>query len=157
MLTKDFLTDSPGLGRGSAFFGTEMVDKLVEPGESLVGVTSNNAFVRAHAALKDDGGLAIMLLNLHQTETADAVVNINDFLPAADGVMYRLTGGTSLSQSMIGGVDSVFTINLPTRSITTLLISRVPEPSTLTLLYVALAAILPTRKWGGPSRGSVDR
>jgi alpha-L-arabinofuranosidase len=157
MLTKDFLTDSPGLGRGSAFFGTEMVDKLVEPGESLVGVTSNNAFVRAHAALQDDGGLAIMLLNLHQTETADAVVNINDFLPAADGVMYRLTGGTSLSQSMIGGVDSVFTINLPTRSITTLLISRVPEPSTLTLLYVALAAVLPTRKWGGPSRGSVDR
>ena len=146
LLTKDFLSDSGGLNRGSAFYGISMVDKLVEPGESLVGVTSNNAFVRVHAALQDDGSLAIMLLNLHQTETADAVININDFLPGAEGLQYLLTGGTSLSQSMVSGVDSVFTINLPTRSITTLIISRVPEPTSLLLAVVGLAAVLPIRK-----------
>jgi hypothetical protein len=121
MMSKDFVDDS--MNRRSAFYGISMVDKLVEPGESLVNATTTNNSVRTHAALQSDGSIAVMLLNLHQTETADIAVNIANIDLDVNGTRYLLTGGTTLTSSAESTLGNVFNVSLAPRSISTFVIN----------------------------------
>jgi hypothetical protein len=114
------------LNRRSAFYGISMVDQLVEPGESLVNATTTNNSVRTHAALQDDGSIAVMLLNLHQTETANVSVNIANIDLDVNGTRYLLTGGTTLTSSAEGALGNVFNVSLAPRSISTFVINADP-------------------------------
>jgi hypothetical protein len=124
MMSKDFVDDS--MNRRSAFYGISMVDQLVEPGESLVNATTTNNSVRTHAALQDDGSIAVMLLNLHQTETANVSVNIANIDLDVNGMRYLLTGGTTLTSSAEGALGNVFNVSLAPRSISTFVINADP-------------------------------
>jgi alpha-L-arabinofuranosidase len=124
MMSKDFVDDS--MNRRSAFYGISMVDKLVEPGESLVNATTSNNSVRTHAALQDDGSIAVMLLNLHQTETANVAVNISNIDLDVNGTRYLLTGGTSLTSSALATLGNAFNVSLAPRSISTFVIAAAP-------------------------------
>lgn len=127
MLTKDFLDDSSGFARGSAFYGISMVDKLVEPGESLVNATTSNNNVRTHAALQDDGSIAVMLLNLDQSQSANVTVNIANIALGSTGTKYLLTGGTNLTNNAESALGNSFMISLPARSIATYIIDAAPQ------------------------------
>ncbi len=127
MLTKDFLDDSSGFARGSAFYGISMVDKLVEPGESLVNATTSNNNVRTHAALQDDGSIAVMLLNLDQSQSANVTVNIANIALGSTGTKYLLTGGTNLTNNSESALGNSFMISLPARSIATYIIDAAPQ------------------------------
>lgn len=124
MMSKDFVDDS--MNRRSAFYGISMVDKLVGPGESLVNATTSNNSVRTHAALQDDGSIAVMLLNLHQTETANVAVNISNIDLDVNGTRYLLTGGTTLSSTALATLGNSFNVSLTPRSISTLIINAAP-------------------------------
>jgi hypothetical protein len=121
MMSKDFVDDS--MNRRSAFYGISMVDQLVEPGESLVNATTTNNSVRTHAALQDDGSIAVMLLNLHQTETANVSVNIANIDLDVNGTRYLLTDGTTLTSSALSTLGNAFNISLAPRSISTFVIN----------------------------------
>lgn len=124
MLTKDFLNDN--MVRGSAFYGISMVDKLVKPGEELVAASSTNNSLRAHAALKADGSIAVMLLNTHLTETADVSLAIDGATLESEGVRYTLTGGTTMSAATnITGVGNAFQVSVAPRSIATYIIPAI--------------------------------
>jgi len=124
MLTKDFLNDS--MNRGSAFYGISMVDKLVEPGEELVAASSTNNSVRAHAAMKADGSLAVMILNTHLTETADVSLAIDGLTLESSGIRYTLTGGTTMSGATIAtDLGNTFQASVAPRSIATYVIPAV--------------------------------
>jgi len=112
----DFLGGS-GIDRGPAFYGILMVDKLVEPNETLVHATSDNTSLRVHAALQDDGSLAVMLLNLSLSETTDVTVNIAGLSLDGSGIRYSLSGGTNFTQSPVSGLSNSFSANVPARSI----------------------------------------
>jgi hypothetical protein len=123
MMSKDFVDDN--MNRRSAFYGISMVDKLVEPGESLVNATTTNNNVRTHAALQDDGSIAVMLLNLHQTETANVAVNISNIALEDSGLLYVLTDGTNLNPERPGTLGNNFSVSLAPRSISTFIINPV--------------------------------
>jgi alpha-L-arabinofuranosidase len=127
MLTKDFLDDSSGFARGSAFYGISMVDKLVEPGESLVNATTSNNNVRTHAALQDDGSIAMMVLNLDPSQSANVTVNIANIALGSTGTKYLLTGGTNLTNNAESSLGNSFMISLPARSIATYIIDAAPQ------------------------------
>jgi alpha-L-arabinofuranosidase len=122
MLTKDFLSDSGGLMRGSAFYGISMIDKLIEPGESFVTASSSHNNVRVHAAVQVDGSVAIMVLNLDLTNTADVTINVDGVSLGSSGTKHLLTGGTSLTSTPATDLGSTFAVSLPTRSIATFVI-----------------------------------
>ena len=114
---KDFLTDGSSLTRGAAFYGVSMVDKLMQPGESIVSAGSDESTLRVHAALQADGGVRIMLLNLDSDESAEVSLDVSGMSLESTGDLYTLTGGTSLSQSTVGGLGSAFTATVPAHSI----------------------------------------
>ena len=117
MLTKDFLSDDAALTRDSAFYGVSMVNKLVGPGESLLEAESSRSDVRVHAARQDDGSLAVMILNLNRTESADVSVVVDGIALNATGTRIALQGGTSLTESTVANLGNQFTANVPARSI----------------------------------------
>jgi alpha-L-arabinofuranosidase len=128
LLTKDFLEgDNNALNRGSAFHGVSMVDRLVHPGESLVETGSSNEDVRVHAAVQEDGSVAVMIINLHRTETADVAVDIAGDTLQAGGTRYFLTDGTDMSEMAIGELGNLFNVSVPARSIVTYVIPAATE------------------------------
>lgn len=130
MLTKDFLDDN--MNRGSAFYGIAMVDKLAKPGDEYVAATTTNNSVRSHAALQADGSIAVMLLNLHQTEAAQVSVNFSEVEVASHGTSYLLTGGTNLTETAVGNLGNTFNVSLPPRSIATYVISTLEAVPVIT-------------------------
>lgn len=118
LLTKDFLSDATNpLVPGSAFYGVSMVDKLAEPGETFVGTSSNHSDVKIHAALQDDGSIALMLLNLDRNESANVDVDISGIALESTGTLYQLTGGMNLTETSVTNLGDSFTANIPARSI----------------------------------------
>ncbi len=126
MLSKDFLDDSNAHAKGSAYYGISMVDKLVQPGESLVDASTSHNDVRVHAALQDDGSLAVMLLNLNQSNVANVSVNISNIALDVTGTHYSLAGGMNLSQTALNNLGNTFNVALPARSIATYVIDALP-------------------------------
>lgn len=128
MLTKDFLNDS--MNRGSAFYGIAMVDKLVKPGEDLIAAGSTNTSVRAHAAVKANGSIAVMLLNTHLTETANVSLDVAGLTLESTGIRYTLMGGTTMSgATIVSDLGNMFQASVAPRSIMTFII---PSVATLT-------------------------
>jgi hypothetical protein len=123
MMTKDFIDDS--MNRRSAFYGIAMVDKLAKPGDRYVSASTTNNNIRSHAAVRADGSVAIMLMNLDLTNTANLAVNLDNFDAGATGTRYLLTGGTLLSQSAMSDLGNAFDVSLPARSIATYIVNPV--------------------------------
>ena len=98
-----------------------MVDKLVEPGESFVTATVAQQ-CRVHAAVQDDGSVAVMVLNLDLTNAADVTINVEGVSLGSSGTKHLLTGGTSLLSTAATELGNTFAVNLPTRSIATFVI-----------------------------------
>jgi hypothetical protein len=124
MMGKDFIDDN--MNRFSAFYGVSMVDKLAEPGDEYVNATTTNNSVRTHAALQADGSIAVMLMNLHLTQSANVTVNLANFEADVNGTRYLLTGGTTLTETLVSDLGGIFNVSLPARSIATYIINAVP-------------------------------
>lgn len=117
LTNKDFVSDSSGLERGSAFYGVSMVDRLAKPGDAFVTADSTEENLRAHAALRADGSVAVMLLNLDRTSAAEVAVDVAGAQLADEGVAYTLTDGLTLSEAHVAGLSGPFTATVSPRSI----------------------------------------
>ena len=106
-----------------------MVNQFAQPGDELVNATSTHNNVRVHASVREDGSVAVMILNMHVSEMADVDVNIAGLDVESDGLLYTLTGGTTMSAATpISGLGNLFNASVAPRSIMTFIIPAAPEP-----------------------------
>jgi autotransporter-associated beta strand protein len=123
-----FLGDSSSLTRGPAFYAIESVSKMGEGGDKLVGTTSSSSNVKTHAALQDDGTLAVMLIN-ENSSSSSVTVSVSGFLNGIvsnAGTLYATNLTSSFTTTNItSGVGTSFTVSVPARNIYTYLLNPV--------------------------------
>jgi autotransporter-associated beta strand protein len=123
-----FLGDTSALTRGPAFYAIEAVSKLAEGGDKMVGTTSNSSNVKTHAALQDDGTVAVMLIN-ENSSSASVNVSISGLLngiASNSGLLYATNLTSSFTTTNItSGVGTSFSVSLPGRNIYTYLLNPV--------------------------------
>lgn len=121
LLTKNFLSDASGLTPGSAFYAVQMVHKMVEPGDAFVQASSGSSTLRVHAAVQEDGTVAVMLMNLSRTSAQTANVVI-DGVALLDQVLRLSTTGSGITQTTLtvspgSNPGNVFSVSVPTRTV----------------------------------------
>jgi hypothetical protein len=115
--------------RGPAFHGLRMAHFLANPGGALIGATSSESVIRAHAAERADGSVAVMLVNTQPAATTTVSVAISgvtleleatryDYLPAGNA------NGTISGPTPVGAAGNQFTVELGPYSVTDLILRR---------------------------------
>jgi hypothetical protein len=99
-----------------AYFGIQMVHHLAQPGDELVAANSSNNNIRAHAAVQQDGTVAVLIIN---TGTGSATINVSIdgdvLLPF--GVRYSTNGDSALTLTeMTSGLGNNFSVSIPGRN-----------------------------------------
>jgi hypothetical protein len=147
MSKNSFIGDSSALTRGSAFYGIQVFSHIAPAGSTFLTTNDNssgNNSVDTHATLLPDGRIGIFIANLGTSSASDANVTIDLSGPAFSNSgtewLYGVNQLTPL-QSTLTGLGNHFTITVPYRSIVSLVIASVPEPSALTL--VLLGGLMP--------------
>ena len=106
--------------RYPAYYGMQLTSALTISGSRLVGVTSGDAAVKAHAALRPDGSLVVLAVNTDPSEAKSVRLRITGYRPAP-AVVVRSYGvashGISRSRWSAGGV-----FNLAPSSLTELVL-----------------------------------
>jgi hypothetical protein len=72
-----FLDEAPMPSKGPAFNGIRMAHLLADPGDTLVGVDSDVPSLVVHAARRQDGRVAVMLVNTQAPELDRARVTVS--------------------------------------------------------------------------------
>jgi hypothetical protein len=72
-----FLDESMTPNKGPAFGGIRMAHLLAEPGDTLVDVSSDVSSLVVHAARRQDGRVAVMLINTQAPELSPANVTVS--------------------------------------------------------------------------------
>jgi len=125
-----------------------MLNYMADPGDEAVDSSSSSSLVRVHSALQDDGSVAVMILNTG-TSAADVDVMINGGPLSQMGTLYSTTGA-GITMSEMTGLGNAFSVaGMPGRTNYLFVIPAVPEPTSLILAAVGLAAALPLRKRDG--------
>jgi hypothetical protein len=106
--------------RYPAYYGMQLTSALTVPGSRLVGVTSGDPAVKAHAALRPDGSLVVLAVNTDLSGAKSVRLQITGYR-AAPAVIVRSYGAAShrISRSRwsAGGV-----FNLASSSLTELVL-----------------------------------
>lgn len=61
---------------GRAYYGVQFAHDLAGPGESLVAAEASRFEIRAHAGVRDDGSVAVLLINTDVYRTVEASVDV---------------------------------------------------------------------------------
>jgi hypothetical protein len=127
--------------KGPAFSGIQMASLLAGPGDRMVTAMSNTPSLVAHASLREDGRVGVLLINTQAPElfSVNVTVTINgggtsgsgeryDYFPVeqvlpanvappttVDGTPYSLIGatGTVTGPERFVGMESPFSVTLP--------------------------------------------
>ena len=132
-MSAGFLDMSGTLPREPAYYAMQMVDKLCDPGDEFVSVTSSLSTLHIHAVKRADGGLGLMFVN---DATGDGY---NDAMVTVDvtGLNLESTGqyyeygwdnydqGVGPYEQMLTGLTGTFQIRIPDVSVVTLLLAPV--------------------------------
>jgi Cellulose binding domain/Fibronectin type III domain len=102
-----------------------MLSRFARPGDQLLAASTSDPLVKAHAARRTDGGLAVMLINQDPDTARTAAVDYAGYTPAADARVLRFGNGDTGITTTTGTAG---TVTLPPFSLTTLLL----RPSTQT-------------------------
>jgi hypothetical protein len=137
-----FLGDSSSLTPGEADYAMQMVDRLSNPGDQFVSVTSSLSTLHIHAVKRADGGLALMFINEAAGDgIADALVSLDvtGLNLATTGQYYEygwdnVDAGVGPYQWTLTGLTGTFQVRVPDVSIVTLLMNPVPEPASACVL-----------------------
>jgi hypothetical protein len=126
MSKEEFIGDQVSLTRGPGFYAIRMLNHMADPGDAAVAATSSSNNVRVHAALQDDGTVAVMILNLNETSRTINVTINGDPLSEV-GTRY-ITAGVGIASSTAFELGNSFTVtDMPGRSNYLFLIPPVPE------------------------------
>lgn len=130
-----FLSDTPELPLDTpaeAYYGMQMAALAARPGDLLVEAQSSTKLLSAHAVKRQDGEMALVLINKHPNQSCKVSVSIPDARLAASGARYdfgRANFGPGSPwpvsgpvQSQLNGLGSNFSVTVPATSETVLLI-----------------------------------
>jgi hypothetical protein len=108
-----------------AYWGIQSVHKLAEPGDELVSTTTSESHVRIHASRRNDGSVAVMILNMN-TSSRTLNVSINGATLSEDGVRYQTDGDTALSSIIFNNLGNSFTTSIAARTLQVFVIPGLP-------------------------------
>jgi hypothetical protein len=129
--TADGATCQPALNTPFApYHALSMLSRFARPGDQLVAASTSDPLVRAHAARRTDGGLAVLLLNEHPDTARTVAVGYAGYTPAATAQILGYGNGSTAISTTTGPAGSV---TLPPYSLTTLVL----RPATQTTLPAA--------------------
>ncbi|ONI87728.1 alpha-L-arabinofuranosidase [Saccharothrix sp. ALI-22-I] len=118
--TADGTTCQPALNTPFApYHAISMVSRFARPGDQLVAASATDPLVRAHAARRADGGLAVMLVNQDPDAVKTVSLRYAGYAPAdAAQVLTFANGDTGIATA----AGTASTATLPPYSITTLVL-----------------------------------
>ncbi|GAA3465099.1 cellulose binding domain-containing protein [Saccharothrix longispora] len=101
------------------YHGLAMASRFARPGDRFVAAGASDPLVRAHAARRPDGGLAVLLVNQDPARSKPVTVDYAGYAPAEQAqVLSFATGDTGITTST-GAARSVV---LPPYSLTTIVL-----------------------------------
>jgi len=126
--TKEVPTDTPA----EAYYGMQMAATAARPGDVLVAAESSSPMLSAHAVKRQDGGVAVVLINKHPNQPFQVQVAISSVTLATVGTRYdfgraNFTGNSTWAvsgpaQSKLEGLGNSFSVIVPAFSETVVLI-----------------------------------
>lgn len=127
---KDIPLDTPS----EAYYGLEMAATAARPGDELVEAQSSSPLLSAHAILRQDGGVAVVLINKHPNQPYLVHVDIPGAPLAATGARYdfgraNFRGNSPWPasgpvESTLEGLGNSFSVTVPATSETVVLIPK---------------------------------
>jgi hypothetical protein len=129
-MSKDsFLGDSAALTRGPAFDGIQLFSHIAQTGADFVGTTSSNGNIEVHSTRLADGRIGLLIANLNSSGTANVSVNISGAALGQSGTtwLYGVNQTTPLTTSLMTGLGSSFTLNVPFQSVLAVLVNAAPS------------------------------
>ncbi|HEX6354937.1 cellulose binding domain-containing protein [Actinophytocola sp.] len=105
------------------YHGLAMVSRFARPGDQLVGASASDPLVKAHAARRTDGGLAVLLINEDPEAAKTVDLDYTGYSPAPAAQVLTYGNGDTAITTSSGTARSV---TLPPYSLTTLVL----RPST---------------------------
>ncbi|WP_158839903.1 cellulose binding domain-containing protein [Saccharothrix deserti] len=106
--TPDGTTCQPALNTPFApYHAISMVSRFARPGDQFVAASATDPLVRAHAARRADGGLAVMLVNQAPDAAKTVSLRYAGYVPAADAqVLTFANGDTGITDLPAPGLDT---------------------------------------------------
>lgn len=109
-----------------AYYGIQAVHLLAEVGDELASTTTSEDDVRVHAAVKADGSVAVMVINMNSSgRTVD--ISIAGDLLSEDGVLYETDGESPLGITSVSGLGSSFSTTIGARRLQLFVIPFAPS------------------------------
>jgi hypothetical protein len=134
-----FLGDSASLTRGEVYYAIQMVRKMADPGDKLIATSSDQATLRAHAAMRKDGKLGLLLINADGNNNQTVNVSVSNGQLMTSGTRYQFgtnnfpvnveTPSSPPSTNAVSGLGNSFAVTVPAYTMVTLtipLISNTP-------------------------------
>jgi len=130
-----FLGDSSPLVRGAAFYGIKLVRALAGPGDTMITAASDDSTLSAHAVLRQDGKLGLLLINESLASNQTVNVTITNAVLAASGVQISFgansfpannqTPSSGLVSNTLSGLSNAFSVMVPAYSMVELIVPTV--------------------------------
>jgi hypothetical protein len=110
-----------------AYFGIEMMHKMMNMRDIFVTAKSSNSLLGVHAAKRANGNVGLMFVNKDPKNTATVKVKINGESLAKAGSRYdweaaSAQSGHEVQQSQVESLGNSFTITVPAYTVTYLVI-----------------------------------
>ena len=99
------------------YYGIQTVKYLCGPGDTLVSAKSDTGTVAAHAVMRADGSLGLMLINKGGKIKVRVTVS-GVAMPSTGTTYFYGHGSTAVSSGIAAGLSNSFKIRLPANSIT---------------------------------------
>lgn len=118
--TADGTACQPALNTPFApYHAIAMTSRFARPGDQLVAALSSDPLVRAHAARRPDGGLAVMMINQDPDAARTVSLRVPGYSAAADATVLKFGNGDTGISTATGSSSSV---SLAPYSITTVVL-----------------------------------
>jgi hypothetical protein len=108
---------------GHAYYGAQMAHFLANVGDSMLTASSDQALVRVHASVRQDGAVGVMVLNTDAAQTNTVNLNFTGTNLTSSGVRYQfgMTNfiGTNdnpsypVSSNVVSGLGNQFSVVVP--------------------------------------------
>jgi hypothetical protein len=135
----DYGMVSPSNERYPTYYVFKLTQWFARGGDTIVQATSDYSLLSAYASLRQDGNLALMVINKSPGTTFNANVAISGYTPSANGIAYSYgipqdeaartgSGSPDLSQSAVTNASASFSRSFAPYSVTVLSLSPAGPP-----------------------------
>lgn len=113
--------------RGGGYYGIQMFSQIAKAGSEFVQTTSSSGSVEVHSTVLPDGRVGVLIANLNSSGTSAVNINVQgvDLYGSGTTVLYGASQATPLTSDLTTGLGNIFSVNVPFRSVMTVLIDPV--------------------------------